>query len=402
MRVGRTIPPAAAPITIKNIIRGITASLNSENEIERFQQSICRYFHCKYCYLISSGKAAISILLSTLSMIYPNRKKVIIPAFNCYSVPSSIVNVGFKVCTCDINSQTLQMDEKSLFNIIKKPDEILAIIPAYLYGIPASISWIIQYAKENEIPVIEDAAQAMGSNLEGKLLGCQAETGVFSLSRGKAFSTGGGGVIITHNEEIGSIVKEKIDSLPELNIVQKIKLVMEVVALSVLVYPQLYWLPKCLPFLKLGETIYNPFFKKYKFSSFQAGIASNWESELQRFQKERAVRNQYYEEQLWGIKGIIQILNRNRNEDSHCIRYPIIIKKKEHLDKIIEKSDLQGLGINRSYPDSIDNLSLLANQGEKKCLMARELANSLITLPCHPLVRKIDMDKIIEIIKTIA
>ena len=73
MRIGRTLPPAASPIPFRDILKGISSLRNSGESLNAFRQSIKDYFNVRYCFLLSSGKAAISVPLSTFRC-YPTVK----------------------------------------------------------------------------------------------------------------------------------------------------------------------------------------------------------------------------------------------------------------------------------------------------------------------------------------
>ena len=77
-----------------------------------------------------------------------------------------------------------------------------AIIPVHLYGMPAKMNEILEIAKEFQIPVIEDAAEALGSNINNKPCGSFGEFGVLSFNGNKIITTSGGGALISENAEM--------------------------------------------------------------------------------------------------------------------------------------------------------------------------------------------------------
>ena len=118
MRIGRTIPPAAAPIYVRDIISGLTGLIRGQNELNRFKSELKDYFSAKHCFLLSSGKAALTIILQALHDANPDKEEVLIPAFICYSVPSAIVRAGLKVKLCDSDPETLDFNFDQLEKII--------------------------------------------------------------------------------------------------------------------------------------------------------------------------------------------------------------------------------------------------------------------------------------------
>ena len=123
MRLKRTLPPAASPIYPKDIISGLKGLVRGQRELERFKEEIRDYFGTKHCFLLSSGKAALTLILRALKDMHPHRDEVLIPAFTCYSVPSAIVRAGLKVRLCDINPDTLDFDFDQLSKILNQPNK---------------------------------------------------------------------------------------------------------------------------------------------------------------------------------------------------------------------------------------------------------------------------------------
>jgi perosamine synthetase len=114
MRIGRTLPPAAAPLSWRDLSAGLKGALRGSRETQRFAEELRSHFNRRHCFLVSSGKTALALILLALKEARPDRDRVLIPAFTCYSVPSAIVRAGLKVSLCDIDPDTLDFDEQQL------------------------------------------------------------------------------------------------------------------------------------------------------------------------------------------------------------------------------------------------------------------------------------------------
>ena len=399
MRIGRTIPPAAAPIFPGDILDGFKGLLRSDSETNNFRADLKEYFKVKYCFLTSSGKAALTLILQALHHIYPDRDEVLIPAFTCYSVPSAIVRAGLKIRLCDINPETLDFDFEKLQHALQSKDKLLAIVSQHLFGFPANIPKLKGIIDDAEIPVIEDAAQAMGNVIDNHPLGTLGDIGFFSLGRGKAFSTVEGGIIVTDSDKIAESLGHRIQELSVLSAAHTSKIIAYALALSALTQPSLFWIPKLIPGLKLGETIYDAQFPMKQFSPFQAGLARNWRKRISLFQNLRKKNVLYWEKALNRFPWVqpITVKKESLKEPFPLLRFPVLVKTASLRNALFEVSEKYGLGIMPSYPDSINEIAELKYQFKGKTYPgAKQCAKRLVTFPVHEFVSSTDRLRIVS------
>ncbi len=81
MRIGRTLPPAATPIDIRAVVSGICGIFRGRQELDRFELELKEHFEVEHCFLVSSGKAAFTLILLALQELFPDRDEVLLPAF---------------------------------------------------------------------------------------------------------------------------------------------------------------------------------------------------------------------------------------------------------------------------------------------------------------------------------
>ena len=357
MRIGRTLPQAATPIYLRDIISGLKGLIREHKEIERFRSELKNYFGVNHCFLFSSGKAALAFTLLALKEMTPERDKVVMPAYVYYSVPLAVVRVGLKVVPCDLRPHTLEMDLEKLSPLLTKTT--LCVIVPHLFGLPARMSEIVKKCHEKDIIVVEDAAQAIGIKYNGKMLGTQGDIGFFSLGRGKTLSTVEGGILITNDDSIGRLLQSKLSLLDSYKTIEKVILLIKVILLFLFTRPNLYWLPRMLPFLRLSETFFDPKFPIKKMSGVQAGLAGNWRSKLTHFNNQRKQHTQRF------VKGLssnaFTSFFRDNGFVPACLRFPLVVEKIEDKKRILSESEKKGLGIMFTYPDSIDGIPELAN-----------------------------------------
>lgn len=393
MRIGRTLPPAASPFQLKDIVSGVAGLFEGDGIVKTFEDELKSYYQVRYCFAVSSGKAALVLILQAMHKVYPERDEVLIPAYTCYSVPSAIIRAGLKVQLCDIAPGTLDLDFELIEDELENP-RLLCVIPTHLYGVPSDVERLKKLISQRDIFVLEDAAQAMGGEWEGKKLGTVGDVGLFSMGRGKAFSTVEGGIILTDNERIGQLLEKQLATIKGYGTFDCLKLIFNAVALSILISPRIYWLPKSLPFLKLGETHFNSSFPIRRLSSFQAGIARRWETTINKFRVERSAN-------VNKIAGYgFRPSGASNGNMPDLVRFPLLVADIVTKKKILRKSEMMGLGISDGYPNSIDGINELWNIfNVKKFPVAKDIAERIVTLPVHPYVSGNDVKKIIQLLK---
>jgi perosamine synthetase len=429
MRIGRTLPPAAAPVYVKDIFSGFKGLFRGQQELDRFKSELKEYFGVKHCFLVSSGKTALTIILQSLKDMYPDRNQVIIPAYTCYSVPSAIVRAGLKVKLCDISDNTLDFDFHQLrrivspysFNQVSRDlnkkrfqynknepnssqsalERPLCIIATHLFGVPADIGGLRELVEDSDVVIVEDAAQALGGSWQGKRLGTLGDVSFFSLGRGKAFSTIEGGIIVTNRDDIASKIELRIKIISHYCITNLMILLFKSIFLAFFLRPPLFWLPKSLPFLRLGETIYDPTFKMRRMSAYQAGLAKSWQRRIKDFNKSRAKNSKRWMTILKNRSNIVPF-NLDARHLPDIIRFPLKVHDPELRAMILRKSNHLGLGIMPSYPDTINRIQeLKADFCGLEFPVAKEYASKLITLPVHPFVSQYDRVQVAELMAEI-
>ena len=153
---------------------------------------------------LSSGTAAVHLALIACGVGAGD--EVIVQSFTFCASSHPVTYLGATPVFVDSEPETWNMDpdllEKAIKDRIaktgKKPK---AIVPVALYGMPYQIERIMEIANRYEIPVIEDAAEGLGSRYKGQVLGTFGKYGVLSFNGNKMITTSGGGALITNSEE---------------------------------------------------------------------------------------------------------------------------------------------------------------------------------------------------------
>lgn len=392
-RIGRTLPPAIAPISFRGIISGVMAMFRGDSASATFVNQLKKHFNVKHCFLLSSGKASLTQTLQVLKELHPDRDEVLIPAFTCYSVPAAITRAGLKIRICDIEPETLDFDYQELSGQMDN-QRLLSVIPTHLFGVSADVPRVREMIGTRTITIVEDAAQSMGAEFNGIKVGTLGDVGLFSLGRGKAFSTVSGGVILTNSDIIGNALSSHYETIAKPGILNQLMLVGYAVALSVLSRPELFWIPKSLPFLGLGETHFDPDFSIKRLSAFQSGLAGGWQNRLLKL---RTVRRKHA---AYLFNSGINPAGGSKLLASDMIRFPVILASAAEKASVLGDSDQLGFGGAEAYPGTIDSIAKL--QGSivgGTSAKARMIVEGLVTFPLHPYVTETDLDNIAGLLR---
>ncbi len=166
--------------------------------IDIFETKFAEYCVTKYAVATSNGTTALHLALISLGIT--SEDEVIIPDLTFIATASAIKYIGAKVITVDIDENTLCISPDAIREAITSKTK--AIIPVHLYGHPANMEVINKIAKEFELFVVEDAAEAHGAEVNGNKVGGLSDAGVFSFYGNKIITSGEGGMITTNNEEL--------------------------------------------------------------------------------------------------------------------------------------------------------------------------------------------------------
>ncbi|MFZ3137488.1 MAG: DegT/DnrJ/EryC1/StrS family aminotransferase [Thermodesulfovibrionales bacterium] len=385
MKIQRTIPPAAAPVDLMSILYGIAGLFIGKRYIKKIESEIKSYFGVNHVFLVSSGKAGLTLILQALKSLHPERNEVLIPAYTCFSVPSSIIKAGLKVSLCDIDPSTLDFNYELLEKSVSK--KTLCIIPTHLFGIPSDVERILNICKDKAIPVVEDAAQAMGGKYNGELLGTIGDVGFFSLGRGKNITCGSGGIVITNNEMIADAIEKIYATIECPSLQEEMIELCKVITMACFIHPSLYWLPSGLRFLKLGETIFYKEFPIKKLSGIHAGFLRDWQRRLEESNKIRRENSEYF------CSALASTLTFHNGACTPFLRLPFTTESKEIKERIYSFSKKEGLGINHMYPSPINEIEEIKNQFNGKTYpSAKSVSETLLTIPTHHLLSKKDKE----------
>ena len=199
--------------------------------------------------LCGSGTQALTIAIREARKRVDPASPVALPAFSCFDVASAAVGADVRVSFYDLDPDTLGPDLSSLERVFRAGAATAVIAP--LYGIPVDWAALTALARQYDAVLIEDAAQGHGAGWEGRPLGTLGEIATLSFGRGKGWTGGNGGAVLTRNDSAAPN-----GNLSEPDFSREAATAVALAAQWALARPEVYAIPRSIPGLGLGETIY--------------------------------------------------------------------------------------------------------------------------------------------------
>ena len=170
--------------------------------VDGFEQDLCKYVGVEHAAALSSGTAALHLALVMLGV---ERDDVVIcQSFTFSASANPIVYQGATPVFVDSEPDTWNICPNALETALKseksKGKKVKAVIAVHLYGMPAKMQGIAEICQNYEVPLIEDAAEALGSMYLGKKLGSFGLLNVLSFNGNKIITTSGGGALLSNDE----------------------------------------------------------------------------------------------------------------------------------------------------------------------------------------------------------
>ena len=173
-------------------------------EDNKFEQSFADFCGVKYCVGVGNGLDALMLSLKALGITKGD--EVIVPSNTYIATALAVSYVGATPIFVEPDIRTFNIDPNQIVRAITEKTK--AIMPVHLYGQPCDMDPIMDIAKDNNLKVVEDCAQAHGATYKGKRMGSFGDSAGFSFYPGKNLGAlGDGGAITTNNKEIADTVR---------------------------------------------------------------------------------------------------------------------------------------------------------------------------------------------------
>lgn len=334
--------------------------------VNRFEEEIAAFTGVKSAVAVSNGTSALHIAL-VLAGVNPG-DEVIIPALSFvatanavshasahpYFVDSNPEDFGLSVSAVRAVLETLTREDGKLVNPATGR-AVSAIVPMHTLGHPMDILGMVELAGEFGIPVVEDAAESLGSYVGEQHTGSFGKLGILSFNGNKTITTGGGGMILTNDEELGARAKHLTTT-------------------AKLPHPYLF---------SHDEVAWN-----YRLPNLNASMGVAQLSRLPQFLSEKRKIASVYEQAFSAIPGIRFVSEPTGTHSNYWLcSVELQENNRELRDQLLEATNSAGIQV-RPLWEILSDLPMYANNPRGDLSNARSIQNRVISLPSSPVLAR--------------
>ncbi len=354
-------PPYITNDEIQAVVKVLkSGQLSLGEETLRFEQETAKYVGAKYAVSTSSGTTALH--LSVIASGIKAGDEVITSPFSFVASTNCFLYEGAKPVFVDIDPETLNLDINKIEEKITKKTK--AILGVDIFGYPAEWTELLRLAKKYNLKIIEDAAEALGAEYQGKKLGSLGHPTVFAFYPNKQMTTGEGGMVVMNDKKMYQLIKGLANQGRG---------------------PDMQWLRH--PYLGFN----------YRMSEIQAAIGRVQLKKLDQFLTKRDKVAEWYQEKLKTIKGVSLIKANDKDHKRSWFVYVIKLDKNIDRDKIIKSLIKAGIPT-KAYLPSIHLQPYMKKYGYKKgdLPVCEAVSDLTLALPFYTDMKEKTVDQVCQ------
>ncbi|MFA6384008.1 MAG: DegT/DnrJ/EryC1/StrS family aminotransferase [Candidatus Omnitrophota bacterium] len=359
----------------------------------RFKARLAVFLGAGAVHTLNSGLASFYLILEALKAI-SSKKEVILPAYTAGSLIVAVKKAGLKPVLCDISLDNFNADIAGVRSAIG--DNTLAVVCVHMFGIPVDHIESVKAVMPDNVFLIEDCCQAMGSRIKDRPVGSFGDVSFFSFNRGKNLSANNGGCIITRAGSLEEPLRVALRSCPPAGAMEWLGAFFKAALFMTGTDPHVYWMGHALA-AGFRETMPPDDLLARAMANFQISLG------LCSMQKADSLFMSRYRNGsglLRGLAGVPGVRLPLISPDILPVfnRMPILFDDASLIQPAQRKLWRKGIETSRMY---IKPLHHMFDLGYKRDSFrnACYLADHLLTLPVHPGVRSRHIEIIIDTIR---
>ena len=344
--------------------------------VTRFEEDVVKVTEADFGTAVSSGTAGLHMALKAVGV--EKDELVCIPSFTFIATANAVMHSGAQPWLIDIAKDSWTMDPEVLAQELQEKAEvrdgkvyhkssgkrIAAIMPVYTLGMPADMDKIKRIAAEYHLPVVADAAAAIGARYKGNNIGKIADVTVFSFNGNKTITCGGGGALVSGNQEI----IEKAHHLATT--------------------------ARCGIEYEHDMVGYN-----YRMTNIQAAVGCAQLERVDEFVEKKKYIREYYSKHLSGISDI-SFFPEVEWAESACWFSGLVLSDKYEVKKVCELLKEKGIEA-RTFWKPVHQQKPYVNEERSEMKVADNLWKHVLTLPSSTGITEEELKYIVSTVKEI-
>ena len=327
-------------------------------QVSAFEKEFAAYVEAGHAVGVSSGTSALHLALLAAGLEPDD--EVLLPSHTFIATAEVVRRCGARVRFVEIDEATCTIDPNTLERAFTPRTR--AIIPVHLYGHPADLDPILEFASEHHLTVIEDAAQAHGARYKGRRCGGLAPFGAFSFYPGKNLGAYGDGGLVTI---AGAPQAERVRRLADHGRMDK---------------------------HRHSEEGYN-----YRLDGMQAAVLRVKLRHLDQWNQERRRAAQWYDRRLQGLPRVRTPQIASWAEPV----YHLYVVRVPERDRVLAHLHEHGVGAGLHYPVPLHLQPAFAHLGHRPgdFPVTERIAQEIISLPLYPEITEAQVDRVVEVLR---
>ncbi|HSH45937.1 MAG TPA: DegT/DnrJ/EryC1/StrS family aminotransferase [Longimicrobiales bacterium] len=388
--------PVHSPLSAGHLLRGLARAGGSARP--RLKRLLTHRFSADRAILFGSGTQALTAAIRLAMEQVGRDRPVALPGFTCYDLASAAVGADASLVLYDVDPATLAPDLHSLEQAFRAGSGVAVLAP--LYGYPFDWHAAAALADRYDAILVEDAAQAAGGSWKGRPAGTYGALTTLSFGRGKGWTGGGGGALLLRAGQgapdgwPGDIM----DAAPTPRAARPRREALTwgaAAAQWLLGRPGTYGLPRALPFLHLGETVYHPPVDPGPIAGASAALALATSDAAMAAVNHRRERAEVLHHRVQRTPATpIEVPD---GSFPGYLRFPCLLEGARQHPRLRE---MARLGLETGYPTTLAGLDVVRSRLSVPAAVpgAQRLAATLVTLPTHAMVRQRDLDALLALL----
>lgn len=396
------VPPAGAPVRSAVLLRGLGKAILENGDAEAFPAALATRLGARHIFGVSSGRAALWLILKTLGQLRPGRNVVGLPAYTCFSVAASVARCGMKIFPIELIPETLDFDFAAWE--ATPPEKLLCLVSGNLFGLVNDGGRMEEAARANGAFLVDDAAQALGATRNGSFAGTRGDVGFYSLARGKALGSTQGGLIVTNSDTIAAAIAEEVARLEKAPAAKTVGLALKTGLYAAFLHPRLFWVPRSLPFLKLGRTEFDPGFPVAPLPNLSRASLPGLIAMLSEASRTPQRNAAAIAERVARLPQFSLPRTGGDCQPSYP-RFPVLARDGATRQEAVRRLQKSGIGASSFYPSAICDIPGIEQHMAVRYFhrpRAEDLAERVFTLPTHAYVGPREIERMAAILSELA